>query len=454
MLDSFPHTLKQFGLYADARTLMDLLKLAEQGVIDSLGSLHDAGRHLVCKGRRDFGPYTLAFWEHFLGIDFRNHPTVDGAIRNAPAFEHWLQQQTDTGIAEGLVDWRSLIDRFLNEVMSSRLGEHLRREIDAREHLLHDNPDLEDRPGADPDGPPRPSDTMIDYSQIPMEELLERMQRVADQQKSKHSGGGHWIGSHGHSPYGHSGSGLHGIRVGGAGHAGSARKVLGDPGFFPVDLDAPLNDDTLDAALQALKDLQEMHPDRRLNVPETVEQAGRNAGIVIPCFQKEQEDRIKVMLVLDNGGSSMWAHVHVVQQLFSKMKRRFTQDLCSFYFHNAVYAQVYEDEARRKPLPLRKLLDYNPDYRVFIVGDAYMAAHEMLAPFGAIEYREESPVPSIQQLRELKDHFPYLCWLNPTPERYWARTVAPFVQQVMPMYPLTVRGLTDAIRGFESITHF
>jgi hypothetical protein len=103
MLDSFPHTLKQFGLYADARTLMDLLKLAEQGVIDSLGSLHDAGRHLVCKGRRDFGPYTLAFWEHFLGIDVRNHPTINGAIRNAPAFEHWLQEQTDT--ASRRVSW-------------------------------------------------------------------------------------------------------------------------------------------------------------------------------------------------------------------------------------------------------------------------------------------------------------------------------------------------------------
>lgn len=454
MLNSFPHTLRRYGLHADARLLLEVFALAERGVITNLGSLHDAAQHLVCKSRRDFGPYSLAFWEHFLGIEVMEHRTLDDAVRHSPAFEHWLSQQMDTAMADQVIDWRSLVDRFLNEVMTSNLAADLRKELDAREHLNRDNPDLIDQLTSGPQRPPVPSDTMVDYSQVPMEELLERMRRVADQQQAPHSGGGHWIGSHGHSPYGHSGSGLHGIRVGGAGNAGSARKVLGDPAFFPVNLDAPLNDDTLDAALQALKDLQDSTSDRLLDVPRTVEVAGSHAGIVVPHFLREQEDRIKVMLILDNGGSSMWAHVHTVQRLFAKMKRRFPQDLRCYYFHNAVYAQVYEDEARRKPTPLRKLLEQSPDYRVFMVGDAYMAAHELLAPFGAIEYREESPVPSVAQLQSLQEHFPYLCWLNPTPQPFWTRTVAPFIQKIMPMYPLTVRGLTEAIRVFNQTRHF
>jgi len=146
---------------------------------------------------------------------------------------------------------------------------------------------------------------------------------VMEQQKTAHSGGGHWIGSHGFSPYGHSGQGLNGIRVGGPAHAGTARKVLGDPSFYPVDLDAPITDNNMDAALQALRNIEDMHPDRKLNVKRTVEETGRNAGIVIPHFLREQQDRTQVLLLLDNGGNSMWVHAQKVQTLFAKIKRRF-----------------------------------------------------------------------------------------------------------------------------------
>ena len=174
----------------------------------------------------------------------------------------------------------------------------------------------------------------------------------------------------GYSPYGHSGSGLNGIRVGGSSHAGSARKVLGDPSFYPIDLDAPITDDNMDAAIQALKNLEDMHPDRKLDVKRTVEDTGRNAGIVLPHFLGEQQDRTQVLLLLDNGGNSMWVHARKVQRLFAKIKRRFPQDLKTFYFHNAIYDQVYEDEARRKPVTLRKVMENSPEYRVFIVGDS------------------------------------------------------------------------------------
>ena len=117
--------------------------------------------------------------------------------------------------------------------------------------------------------------------------------------------------------------------------------------------------------------------------------------------------------------------------LFAKIKRRFPQDLKTYYFHNAIYDQVYEDEARRKPLTLRKVMENSPDYRVFIVGDAYMAPHEMLSPFGSIEFREESSTPSLANLKTLHEHFPYVVWVNPTPKKYWNRTVAPYVQKVL-----------------------
>ncbi len=455
MFTSFPHTLQRFGLDADVRVLMDLYQVMELGLVSNLGSLFDAGQHLICKSRRDIAPYTLAFWEYFLDINTTAHQTIDSAVRNSSTFEQWLSQKLESGKIRGEIDYKKLIDEFLNEVLHSDLPENIRKEIDAREHLSGDNAELEDRGIAPPPGaPPKKSDTMVDYSGIPLSELMERMKRVMEKQKTAHSGGGHWIGSHGHSPYGHSGSGLHGIRVGGPAHAGTARKVLGDPEFYPVDLDAPLSDDNMDAAIQALRDLQDFHPDRRLDVERTVEDCGRNAGIVVPQFLREQQDRTQVMLLLDNGGNSMWAHARKVQTLFSKIKRRFPNDLKTYYFHNAIYDQVYEDEARRKPVLLRKLKENSPDCRVFIVGDAYMGPHELLAPYGAIEFREESQTPGIVNLRELHQHFPYLVWINPTPKQYWNRTVASYIKELMHMEPLTINGILSTARYLNQVRHF
>ncbi|MDG1177146.1 MAG: hypothetical protein QGI53_00145 [SAR324 cluster bacterium] len=454
MFSGFPHTLRRYGFDTDVRVLMELYRTMEIGLITNLGSLFDIGQHLICKSRREIAPYTLAFWDHFLGIDSTNYNSIDDAIRNSSAFEHWLSQKLETGKIAGEFDYEKLIDEFLNETLQSDLQANIQQELDARKHLDEDNQDLSDRVNNAPPGPAQTSDKMVDYSKISLEELMERMKRVMEQQKTAHSGGGHWIGSHGFSPYGHSGQGLNGIRVGGPAHAGTARKVLGDPSFYPIDLDAPITDNNMDAALQALRNIEDMHPDRKLNVKRTVEETGRNAGIVIPHFLREQQDRTQVLLLLDNGGNSMWVHAQKVQTLFAKIKRRFPQDLKTFYFHNAVYDQVYEDEARRKPVTLRRIMENSPDYRVFIVGDAYMAPHELLSPFGSIEFREESSTPSLTNLKTLHEHFPYVVWINPTPKQYWNRTVAPYVQKVFKMEPLTINGILEAAKYMNGIKHF
>ena len=454
MFSGFPQTLRRYGFDSDVRVLMELYHIMEIGLITNLGSLFDIGQHLICKSRREIAPYTLAFWHHFLGIDSTNYNSIDDAIRHSSAFEHWLSQKLETRKIAGEFDYEKLIDEFLNETLQSDLQANIQKELDARKFIDEDNPDLHDREQKGPQGPPQVGDKMVDYSKISLEKLIERMKRVTEQQKTEHSGGGHWIGSHGFSPYGHSGKGLNGIKVGGVAHAGTARKVLGDPSFYPIDLDAPITDNNMDAALQAMRNIEDMHPDRKLNVKRTVEETGRNVGIVIPHFLKEQQDRTKVLLLLDNGGNSMWVHAQKVQTLFAKINRRFPQDLKTYYFHNAVYDQVYEDVARRKPLTLRKVMENSPDYRVFIVGDAYMAPHEMLSPFGSIEFREESSTPSLENLKTLHEHFPYVVWINPTPKQYWNRTVAPYVQKVLKMEPLTINGILKATKYMNSIKHF
>ena len=449
MFSSFPQTLRRYGFNTDVRVLMELYSTMEIGLITNLGSLFDVGQHLICKSRRDIAPYTLAFWDHFLGIDTTNYSSIDDAICNSSVFKNWLNKKLKTGKIAGEFNYKKLIDDFLNETLRSDLQANIQKGVDARKHIDADNPDLSDREQKETPGTPKVGDKIVDYSKISLHELTERMKRVAQQQKTEHSSGGHWIGNHGYS-----GKGLNGIRVGGQAHAGTARKVLGNPSFYPIDLDAPITDDNMDAALQALQNIEDTLPDRRLNVTRTVEETGRNAGIIIPYFLQEQHDRTKILLLLDNGGNSMWTHAQKVQTLFAKVKRRFPQDLKTYYLHNTIYDQVYVDEARRKSLTLQKVLENSPDYRVFIIGDSYMGPHELMSQFGSIEFREESSTPSLANLKTLHDHFPYVVWINPTPKQYWNHTVAPHVQKIFKMQPLTINGILEAAKYMNGIKHF
>ena len=69
MFSGFPETLRHYGFKTDVRTLLDMYRTMEMGLVTSLGSLFDVCQHLICKSRREVAPYTLAFWDHFLGID-------------------------------------------------------------------------------------------------------------------------------------------------------------------------------------------------------------------------------------------------------------------------------------------------------------------------------------------------------------------------------------------------
>jgi Uncharacterized protein conserved in bacteria len=238
MFSEFPQTLRRYGIDADVRLIMDMYRTMEMGIVTNLGSLFDVCQYLICKSRREIAPYTLAFWEYFLGIDAANYNTIDDAVLNSAAFEHWLSDKIETGKISGEVDYKILIDQFLNDTLNSDLQANIQKELDARKHLDQDNPDLKDKDRIIPTSLTNSSNTMVDYSKVSLNELMERMKRVMDNQKISHSGGGHWIGSHGYSPYGHSGSGLNGIRISGSSHARSARKVLGESSFYPIELDA------------------------------------------------------------------------------------------------------------------------------------------------------------------------------------------------------------------------
>jgi uncharacterized protein with von Willebrand factor type A (vWA) domain len=135
------------------------------------------------------------------------------------------------------------------------------------------------------------------------------------------------------------------------------------------------------------------------------------------------------------------------------MKRRFTHDLKIYFFHNSIYDRVYTDEIRREPIPIEKVLKADPCHKVFIVGDADMAPHELMARYGSIEPREECPTPSIEYLRKIATKFPKTVWLNPIPKKSWLITTAEYILRVMKMFPLTPHGIKDAVEYMNRKTN-
>jgi uncharacterized protein with von Willebrand factor type A (vWA) domain len=274
---------------------------------------------------------------------------------------------------------------------------------------------------------------MADYTGLSLEELLERMRKIKEEQKSKHSGGSHWIGTGGISPYGHGGAAKGGIRAGGTGGGKMARAVLGDKNYFPVDMDRLVNDNNIDAALASLKGIIEESAHDEIDIENTIKLGIKRGGLFIPEIKKITEQNLKVILLIDNGGYSMLSYVKVVRELFKKMKTRFAHDLETYYFHNTIYGEVYSDANRTQRVKIKALLAKDPEYRIFIIGDATMGAYE-------INHQ------SLDTYEKLKAKFKKIAWINPEPVKYWPHTISlQIIKELIPMYPMTPRGIERAV---------
>ena len=99
-------------------------------------------------------------------------------------------------------------------------------------------------------------------------------------------------------------------------------------------------------------------------------------------------------------------------------------------------------------MPTWELINsYNSEYKVVIVGDAFMSPYEIVFPAASVEhFNEES---GEVWLRRLLTAYPSAVWLNPLRQRSWPSSESiKMIQQLMEnrMYPLTLDGLDAAMR--------
>jgi uncharacterized protein with von Willebrand factor type A (vWA) domain len=380
--------LRSSGVPVSLRELLDLHAALEQGLaFADLEELHALARALLVKDERHFDRFDRAFGQ-------------------------WLAAQEVIG--EGL----------RAEVPPEWLQRAVQRQLSDKEKAL-----IETLGGLD--------------------KLLEAFRERLAEQKDRHSGGNRWIGTGGSSPFGAHGYHPEGIRLGSQ-SAGNRRavKVWDQRNFRDLDDSVELNTRSIKLALRRLRRFAREGAATELDLDGTLAGTARNAGLLDIQLRAERHNAVKVLLLLDIGGS-MDDHVRVCEELFSAARSEF-KHIEHYYFHNCVYESVWRSNARRRSerTPTLDLIHrLPPDWRLVIVGDAAMAPYEITHVHGSVEH--DNAEAGAAWLQRLFAHFRRAVWVNPLPRPAWDYTVSVgLVRQLIEqrMYPMSLRGLDEAIR--------
>jgi hypothetical protein len=395
MFIDFFYTLRQVGVPVTPTAFLRLHKALSLGMVNGVEEFYTAARAILVKSERYFDLYDQVFAHHFRGVELKEPDAAE------------LDEIARALVQEWLKNPRELAD--LLGIDESELGK------------------------------------------LSPEELIEYFLERLKEQTEAHHGGSKWIGTGGTSPVGHSGYHPGGMRVGGRSRNKSAVKVAMERRYRDYSQEGPLTQAQMGEALKRLRHMVPVGPKDMINIDESIYQTVKNAGEIEIVFDRSLKDRLKVILTIDNGGWSMEPYVAVVQTLFNYARAQF-KDLRTFFFHNTVYNNIWEDPARyNKPFPVRELVRLDPETRFIFVGDASMAPYELTSYNGSIYWNERSGRPSVERLQFIADTFPHSVWLNPVPEMDWKYTYTiGVIQHIFPMFELTLDGLEGAVRQLMS----
>jgi len=263
-----------------------------------------------------------------------------------------------------------------------------------------------------------------------------------------HEGGNRATGIRGRSTLGARGFNPAGVRVGQDwSRLQSAVKIAERRQFENYRDDLQMDTRSMKTALTYLRQVAREGPKDELDLRGTIDATCRNAGELEFVWQRTRKKRIELMLLMDAGGT-MTPHADVASRLFSAAKD-IVRDLKFYYFHNCVYQDLYTDIARHRTVPAGKVLEATDrNFKVILVGDAYMAPSELFSPNGSIDYWYRNDRPGIQWLMEIRKRFRKAIWLNPEPKRWWDSVpTTQAIRQIFPMYELTLEGLRAGIRA-------
>ncbi len=390
MLIDFFYTLRAAKLPVSVKEYLTLLEALEAHVVGpqsdacSMDDFYHLSRMILVKDEKHFDKFDKAFGAYFKGVE--------------------------------------MLTDFTNDVPLERLKKTLENELTPEQKAA--------------------------IEKMGWDELMETLKKRLEEQKERHQGGNKWIGTGGTSPFGNGGYNPQGIRIGGKGGNKSAVKVWEQRAYQDYDDSVELGTRNIKVALRRLRRFAREGAEDEFDLDNTIRSTAANAGYLDIKMRPERHNNVKVLLLMDVGGT-MDEHVARVEELFSAVKGEF-KHLEFFYFHNCVYDFLWKNNRRRfaeKFDTWDVIRKYNKDHKLIFVGDATMSPYEILQPGGSVEYNNEEA--GAEWLQRLTHAYPKFAWINPEPLGVWQyRQSISIIQQLLSnrMFPLTLKGLEDAMR--------
>ena len=383
MFTDFFYILRKRKVPVSLTEWMTLIEALARGYIANLDEFYFLARAILVKSETYYDHYDVAFQEYFQGIE------------------------TPAEILEQVLEWlKNPLDRL-------PLTEEYQALLDS-----------------------------MDFN-----ELLKELEKRLKEQTEQHDGGDYWIGRGGTSPFGHSGYNPAGIRISGESGGGHAIQIAQERRFRNYRSDLALDVRQIKMALKGLRQLSRVGLEDELDLEKTVRATAKNAGEIDMVWGKSRKNTVKVLLLMDVGGS-MEQYALLCSQLFSVAhSSSHFKDFQYYYFHNCIYDNLYRDIERREAIGTDYLLNtLEPDYKLLMVGDARMAPYELTEKWGAIYYYERNEIPGIVRLKRFAEHFTHSVWLNPGEQRFWIHPTVRMIGKLFSMFPLTLDGLGEATK--------
>ena len=193
-------------------------------------------------------------------------------------------------------------------------------------------------------------------------------------------------------------------------------------------------------------------PEVELDIQRTVHDTCQKGGLLQIRQKKPRRNAIKVLMFIDCGGTMTPYHA-LCSRLFQAVSRsnRF-KDLKIYYFHNCIDEYLYTNPTLRLKYEVstkKVLRECDKDYKVIFVGDATMDVNELIYPPAEVT-RNNQGFSGQDWLNYILKRYRSTVWLTPVLRKKgscmgtWGAAYD-IITDLFQMYPLTVKGLEDAM---------
>ena len=231
----------------------------------------------------------------------------------------------------------------------------------------------------------------------------------------------------------------------------------GDRRFRDWRTDCAIESRQFQMAFRLLRDLSRKleSSEKELDIWGTVDHTCRRGGILDIRTQPPRRNRLKLMVLIDSGGS-MRPYEQLCSLLFQSLHKANTfSELKMYYFHNCLEGELYEDPSIDADRTVRTdwiLRNISSDYKVIFVGDADMAIHELMGAsggsYGSYGGPAGAPTDGLGWFRRFREKYSHSIWLHPQEREEnpaWMSESFVEIGKVFPMFRLSIDGLKDGM---------